>query len=69
MPAAKKAAASSSTVTVKQIRSAAGAKPGMQATLTGLGLRKINSTKTLVDTPEVRGMIYKVRHLIQVEGE
>ena len=68
MATAKKAAASGATVTVKQVKSAAGAKPGMQATLTGLGLRKIGSVKTLVDTPNVRGMIYKVRHLVTVEG-
>lgn len=70
MPAAKKTTAvASATVTVKQVKSAAGAKPGMQQTLTGLGLRRVNSSRTLTDTPEVRGMIYKVRHLVQVEGE
>lgn len=68
MATAKKKAAAATTVTVRQVKSAAGAKPGMQQTLTGLGLRKINSIRTLEDTPAVRGMIYKVRHLVQVEG-
>lgn len=36
-------------------------------TLLGLGLKKINSTKLLNDTPPVRGMINKVRHLVCVE--
>lgn len=67
MATAKKTQATDKTVTVKQVKSAAGAKPGMQETLTGLGLRKIGSVRTLTDTPNVRGMIYKVRHLITVE--
>jgi large subunit ribosomal protein L30 len=36
-------------------------------TVRGLGLRKLNSSRVLKDTPEVRGMINKVRHLIHVE--
>lgn len=38
-------------------------------TLLGLGLKKISSTKLLNDTPQVRGMINKVSHLVCVEGE
>ena len=38
-------------------------------TLLGLGLKKINSTKLLNDSPQVRGMIRKVNHLVCVEGE
>ena len=55
------------TVTVTQIHSALGRKPGQQATLIGLGLNKIRKTRTLEDTPSVRGMIRKVAHLIKVE--
>ncbi len=64
--AAPKAAKSGKTVTVKQIRSGAGRLPKQIATLKGLGLNKINRTRTLEDTPEVRGMIRKVAHLIEV---
>jgi large subunit ribosomal protein L30 len=37
------------------------------ATVTGLGLRRINHSVELADTPETRGMIHKVRHLVTVE--
>ncbi|MBM3096831.1 50S ribosomal protein L30 [Gluconobacter cerinus] len=56
------------TVQVKQIASVIGRKPGQAETIVGLGLRGIGSTRTLEDTPAVRGMIRKVAHLIQVEG-
>ncbi|VAW01160.1 LSU ribosomal protein L30p (L7e) [hydrothermal vent metagenome] len=38
-----------------------------RATLIGLGLNKINRTRELEDTPAVRGMIRKVRHMVKVE--
>lgn len=38
-----------------------------EATLIGLGLNKRHRSKVLKDTPEVRGMIYKVRHLVKIE--
>jgi len=38
-----------------------------RATLIGLGLNKINRTRELEDTPSVRGMIRKVRHMVKVE--
>jgi large subunit ribosomal protein L30 len=56
------------TVTVTQIASVLGRKPGQKETLIGLGLNKIRKTRTLEDTPSVRGMIRKVAHLIKVEG-
>ena len=55
------------TVTVTQINSALGRKPGQKETLIGLGLNKLRRTRTLEDTPSVRGMIRKVAHLIKVE--
>jgi large subunit ribosomal protein L30 len=64
--APKKAATSGKTVTVKQIRSGAGRLPQQIATLKGLGLNKINRTRTLQDTPEVRGMINAVAHLVTI---
>ncbi len=39
-----------------------------RATLLGLGLGKIGRTRTLEDTPAVRGMIEKVKHMVKVEG-
>lgn len=55
------------TVTVTQTGSPIGRKAYQRATLVGLGLNKIGRTKTLEDTPSVRGMIRKVAHLIKVE--
>ncbi len=54
------------TVTVKLVRSVIGTRADHRATVKGLGLRKLNSTSTLEDTPAVRGMISKVRYLVQV---
>jgi large subunit ribosomal protein L30 len=65
---AEKKAKAGKTVTVRQIRSA-NRRPDIQAqTLRGLGLGKIRRTRTLEDTPSVRGMINKVYYLVQVVG-
>ena len=57
------------TVKVRQIKSHHGILANHKACLTGLGLRRIRHEVVLEDTPAVRGMINKVRHLIQVVGE
>lgn len=45
------------------------ARPGkLKAVLAGLGLRKLNHSVVRPDTPEIRGMVSKVRHLVQVEN-
>ena len=54
------------TLTVKLVRSPIGTKTSHRATVRGLGLRAVNSTRTLEDTPAVRGMINKVSYLVQV---
>ncbi len=54
-------------VRVTQIRSPIGRRADQRATLVGLGLNKLHRTRELEDTPSVRGMIDKVRHLLQVE--
>jgi large subunit ribosomal protein L30 len=54
------------TVTVEQIASPTRRPQDQRATLVGLGLNKIRSTSTLKDTPEVRGMIRKIPHLVRV---
>ncbi len=61
-----KKAAGGKTITVRQIRSAARRPEIQAATLRGLGLGKIRRTRTLEDTPSVRGMIAKVAHLVRI---
>lgn len=51
---------------VTQTRSGAGRSKRQQATLVGLGLNKLHRSRVWRDTPEVRGRIDKVRHLIAV---
>ena len=65
--AAPKKAAKKNTVSVTLIKSFHGRLPSHRATVTGLGLKRINHTVELVDTPEVRGMINKISYLLRVE--
>ena len=53
---------------VTQVRSAIGAKPKQRGTLRALGLGRIGKSRTLPDRPEIRGMIAKVPHLVEVAG-
>ena len=53
---------------VKQIKSAIGRKAYQRKTLIGLGLNKMNKEKILEDTPSIRGMIDKVKHLVEVKS-
>ena len=55
-------------VSVTLVKSFYGRLPKHRATVTGLGLKRINHTVELEDTPEVRGMINKVSYLLKVEG-
>jgi large subunit ribosomal protein L30 len=55
-------------ITVKLVKSIIGTKQDHRATVRGLGLRKLNSSAVLEDTPAVRGMIQKVQYLVKVEG-
>ena len=57
----------SKKIKVTQIRSRIGSKNKQKSCLRGLGLRKINSFGILENSPEVRGMIKKVNHLVIVE--
>ena len=59
----------SKTVTVVQIGSPIGRRDDQEATLKGLGLNRRHRRRTLEDTPAVRGMINKVKHLVRVESE
>ncbi len=55
------------TVSVTQIGSPIGRQKYQRETLKGLGLNKMHKTRELEDTPSVRGMINKVKHLVVVE--
>jgi large subunit ribosomal protein L30 len=48
------------------VKSTIGFNKTQAKTVEGMGLRKINSSVSLADTPETRGMIHKVRHLVTV---
>jgi large subunit ribosomal protein L30 len=54
------------TITVEQIGSPIRREASQRQTLVGLGLNKMHRRKTLPDTPAVRGMIAKVKHLVRV---
>ena len=65
---AKKAAGTKSAkrLTITLRKSTIGFNRTQAETVTGLGLRRINHTVELTDTPATRGMIHKVRHLVEV---
>jgi len=56
------------TVKVTLVRSLIGTRPEHRASVRGLGLRRLNHSVELVDTPAVRGMINKVAYLVRCEG-
>ncbi|MDR2624838.1 MAG: 50S ribosomal protein L30 [Zoogloeaceae bacterium] len=56
------------TLKVTLVKSVIGTKESHRATVRGLGLRKLNHTVELEDTPAVRGMIQKVSYLLKHEG-
>ena len=54
---------------ITQVKSKNGANHAQRETLRSLGLRRIGHTVEVKDTPQARGMLHRVRHLIKVEGE
>ena len=52
---------------ITQVRSSIGTKPKHRGTLRALGLRRLGQSNVLPDRPEIRGMIARVPHLVQVE--
>jgi large subunit ribosomal protein L30 len=60
--------AEANTITVRWVKSQIGYDRRQRATLRGLGFRRLNQTVEVQDTPANRGMIFKVRHLVVVEG-
>ena len=56
-----------SPLKVRQVRSLIGSKQGHKRTVRALGLKRIQDSRVHEDTPQIRGMLNKVRHLVQVE--
>ena len=53
---------------VTQVMSSNGADKSQLATIRSLGLRRIGHTVEVKDTPQARGMLHKVRHLVKIDG-
>lgn len=56
-----------SKIIITQVRSVIGRPPKQRQTLRGLGLRRIRHSVERLDTPEIRGMVRKISHLVKVE--
>jgi len=54
-------------VRIRQVRSFSGRQQDQKATVKALGLRRLNHSVVHTDTPQIRGMIFKIRHLVEVE--
>ena len=63
----KKATSAGGKIKVTQVIGCIARRHDQRATLIGLGLNKRHRSRVLEDTPCVRGMVYKVRHLVKVE--
>jgi len=55
------------TLKITQTRSLIGQKPKLKKTIQALGLKRLNHTVEQADSPQIRGMVYKVRHMVKVE--
>jgi large subunit ribosomal protein L30 len=60
---------SGKTITIEQYRSAARRPEVQTETLKGLGLNKLNRRRTVPDTPEIRGMVHRIRHLVRIVAD
>ncbi len=54
-------------IKITLVRSIIGTKKSHRATIRGLGLKRLNSSSVLIDTPEIRGMIHKVNYLLKCD--
>ena len=54
---------------IKLVRSGIGRSARQKQVIRGLGFRRLNQTVARPDTPEIRGMIFKIRHLLEVKNE
>ena len=66
MTAKKKNTASSAKIKIQYYRSAIGFQESQKLVVKGLGFGKLNTTRELVDTPAIRGMVAKVPHLLRI---
>jgi large subunit ribosomal protein L30 len=57
------------TLKVTQLRSRNGSDAAQRATLRSLGLRRIGHTVEVKDTPQARGMLHRVRHLVRIDDD
>ncbi len=57
----------SGEVKITLVKSGIGKSANQKAVLKGLGLNKMHKTVTLKDTPEVRGMIRKINHMVKID--
>ena len=56
------------TLVITQVKSSNGANGKQRDTLRSLGLRRIGHTVEVKDTPQARGMVHRVRHLVRIDG-
>jgi len=56
-----------SPLKVTQVRSVVGSKQGHKRTVRALGLKRIRDSRMHEDTPQIRGMVHKVQHLVRLE--
>lgn len=54
-------------IKIKLVKSLIGQKEDQKKTVAALGLKKLNYLKEVTDTPQIRGMLFKVKHLVSVE--
>ena len=59
----------SDTIKIKQVRSIVGCKDDQKKTVRALGLHRINDEREISDNESVRGMIFKVKHLVEIVEE
>ncbi|MBN2247725.1 MAG: 50S ribosomal protein L30 [Coriobacteriia bacterium] len=59
--------ASEKTLRITQVRSAIGLRKDQKATVRALGLKRMHDTVEQADTPTIRGMIFKIKHLLKVD--
>ncbi len=59
--------AAEKTLRITQIKSGIGFPKDQKATVRALGLKRINHTVEQADTPVIRGMVFKVKHLVRVD--
>ena len=57
------------TIKIKQVRSIVGCKEDQKKTVRALGLHRINDEREITDNEGVRGMIFKVKHLVEIVEE